>query len=77
MLNKNSGGNKITEKGYTTKGIAFLVQVSLSAVTYEDIKKKAESVPQKEIRKSAIAKISPVPDWFASIPVSCNYSLLQ
>ena len=31
--------------------------VVLSAVTYEDIKKKAESVPQKEIRKSAIARM--------------------
>ena len=31
--------------------------VVLSAVTYEDIKKRAESVPQKEIRKSAIARM--------------------
>ena len=31
--------------------------VVLSVVTYEDIKKRAESVPQKEIRKSAIARM--------------------
>jgi len=31
--------------------------VVLSAVTYEDIKKKVESVPQKEVRKSAIARM--------------------
>ena len=31
--------------------------VVLSAVTYEDVQKRAESVPQKEIRKSGIARM--------------------
>lgn len=36
--------------------------VVLSVVTYEDIQKRAESVPQKKIRKSVIARVLPEAD---------------
>jgi len=47
------------EKGCYGKSMKNLQlrPVVLSVVTYEDIQKRAESVPQKEIRKSTIARM--------------------